>query len=72
MHLQLILMDLLMPVCDGFKAASKIIDILRKEYTMRINPGGDPEINNTIEAMRPESIAAEMKVTIAAVTSCID
>ena len=61
-----------MPVCDGFKAALKIIDILRKEYTMKINPGGDPEINKTIEAIGPEAIAAEMKVTIAAVTSCID
>ena len=44
-------MDLLMPICDGFKASLKIIDILRKEYTMKINPGGDPEVNKTIEAM---------------------
>ena len=51
MRLQLILMDLLMPICDGFKASLKIIDILRKEYTMKINPGGDPEVNKTIEAM---------------------
>ena len=62
-----------MPVCDGFSAVNQIMGILKKEYISKRNPGNkNTSMAQKINAMRPEQIALEMGVAIAAVTACID
>ena len=65
-RIQIIMMDLFMPILDGFDATSQILDILRQERAI----AGTYDTSNDYK--RPQEMAAEMKVAIAAITAYID
>lgn len=65
-RIQMIMMDLVMPILNGFDATNQIIDILRQERAI----AGIYDTSN--DAKKPKEMAAEMGVAIAAITAYID
>ncbi len=65
-HIQMILMDLVMPILDGFDATTQIMDILKQERAI----AGTYDTSN--DTKKPQEMAAEMGVSIAAITAYID
>ncbi len=65
-YIQLILMDLVMPILDGFDATTQIMDILKQERAI----AGTYDTSN--DTKKPAEMAAEMGVSIAAITAYID
>lgn len=65
-RIQMIMMDLVMPVLDGFDATTQIFDILRQERVI----AGTYDTSN--DAKKPQEMAAEMGVAVVAITAYID
>ena len=65
-HIQLVLMDLVMPVLDGLSATVQIMDILREE---RVIKGC---FDTRADKADPAKMAAEMGVSVVAITAYID
>jgi len=64
--IQIVMMDLIMPIMDGFDATTEIMDILRQERVLK----GTYDMSN--DNSQPAKMAAEMGVSIAAITAYID
>lgn len=62
-RIRVVVMDLSMPVLDGFEASEQIVSILHDEY-----PGG----REAARKLPPESLAKEMRLAIIALTSYLD
>ena len=65
-RIQMIMMDLVMPILNGFDATNQIMDILRQERAI----AGTYDTSN--DAKKPQEMAKEMGVAIAAITAYID
>ena len=65
-RIQIVLMDIVMPVMDGLEATARIMDILREERAVA------GTYDTLKDRAQPAKMAAEMGVYIAAVTAYID
>ena len=66
-RIQLVFMDIIMPVMDGLEATIRIMEILRQERTLNAS-----KYDRSKDSTQPARMAGEMGVAIVAVTACID